>query len=118
MNHRTAAMCVAFHACRHAGFTSNAARGVDEELIVRADHAEILSTRHAQTLYSGIFEIGSSFRFVRRFADFFPGQWYGTNTVSGRMVFTNFAGTTISPRRVITRTSSRSRIPKRAANIG
>src|SRR5215831_12920126 len=102
MNHRTAAMCVAFHACRHAGFTSNASRGVDEELVVGADHAETLSTRHAQTLYSGIFEIGSSARFVSRFADFFPGQWYGTNTVSGRMAFTIWAGTMTSPRRVTT----------------
>jgi len=67
-------MGVAFHARRYARFTSNAPRGINEELIVRANHVEILSTRHAQTLYSGIFEIGSSARFVRRLAYFFPGQ--------------------------------------------
>src|SRR5439155_10045481 len=34
----------------------------------------IFSTRHAQTLNSGILEIGSSARLVSWFADFLPGQ--------------------------------------------
>jgi hypothetical protein len=39
-------------------------------------------------LYSGIFEIGSWLEIVVRFTLFGPGQWYGTNTVSGRIVVT------------------------------
>jgi hypothetical protein len=73
MDHRAAAMRVAFTARLHAGFAADASRGIDEELV--SVHAlSTLSTRHAQTLYSGIFEIGSSARFVSRFADLFPGQ--------------------------------------------
>ena len=39
------------------------------------------------------------------------GQWYGTKTVSGRMVFTTSARTTSAPRRLSTRTKSPSAMP-------
>ena len=42
----------------------------------------------AHTLYSGIFETGSCAAIVSRLMLFGPAQWYGTNTVSGRMVRT------------------------------
>ncbi len=70
VNHGPAAMRVAFHAGLNAGLAADAPGLIDEELV--AGHAR--STRHAQTLYSGIFEIGSSARLVTRLADFIPGQ--------------------------------------------
>jgi hypothetical protein len=98
MDHGPAAMRIAFHAGLHAGFAADAARRIDEK--VESVHNATFSIRHAQTLYSGILEMGSSTRFVSRLADFLPGQWYGTNTVSGRIVLTTCAGNSISPRRV------------------
>ena len=41
-----------------------------------------------------------------RFAAAAPAQWYGTNTVSGRIVSVTSAGYVTSPRRVTTRTGS------------
>ena len=63
-------MRIALHAGLHACLTTDTTRLINEKFVI--DHAR--STRQAQTLYSGIFEIGSSARFVSRFADFFPGQ--------------------------------------------
>ena len=57
------------------------------------------STRTAATLNSGIFDIGSTARLVSWFAALPPGQWYGMNTVSGRIVFTTWAGRVMLPRR-------------------
>ena len=45
-------------------------------------------------------------------------QWYGTNTVSGRMVRTTRAASTVVPRRVVTRTASPSLMPSVAAVSG
>ena len=45
-------------------------------------------------------------------------QWYGMNTVSGRMVRTTNAGRTIDPRRLVTRTGLHSVIPCSAAVLG
>jgi hypothetical protein len=73
MNHRTTTMRVALHARLYAGLAANTAGRVDEEL--EAVHNAAFSTRQAATLYSGIFDIGSSARFVSRFADLFSGQW-------------------------------------------
>jgi hypothetical protein len=47
-----------------------------------------LDDRTAATLNSGIFEIGSTARLVSWLAALPPGQWYGMNTVSGRIVLT------------------------------
>ena len=101
-----AAVGVALRARLHAGLAADAARGVDEErelahrmppaagssaAIVVRPASGAFDTRTAQTLNSGIFEIGSSARIVQLFADRSSGQWYGMNTVSGRMVFTTCA---------------------------
>src|SRR5690606_24761542 len=50
------------------------------------------SRRTADTLYSGIFDSGSRARLVSWLAARVPAQWYGMNTVSGRMVATTLAG--------------------------
>src|SRR5207302_1678844 len=70
VNHGPAAMRIALHAGLHASLATNTTRLINEKLVI--DHAR--STLQAHTLYSGIFEIGSSARFVSRLADFFPGQ--------------------------------------------
>ena len=49
-----------------------------------------LRMRTAHTLYSGIFEIGSWAAIVTRLMLLAPAQWYGTNTVSGRIVVTTW----------------------------
>ena len=48
-------------------------------------------TRTAHTLNSGILEIGSCAAMVTRLMLRAPAQWYGTNTVSGRIVVTTCA---------------------------
>src|SRR5687768_15498307 len=48
-------------------------------------------TRAAQTLYSGIFEIGSCAAIVSWLALLGPAQWYGIKIVSGRIVVTTRA---------------------------
>jgi hypothetical protein len=50
------------------------------------------STRQAHTLNSGILEIGSRASTVSALAAIGPAQWYGTNTVSGRMASVTSAG--------------------------
>src|SRR5690606_20638004 len=75
-------------------------------------------TRTAHTLYSGIFEIGSWAAMVSWLALFLPPQWYGTKTVSGRMVFTTEARRVQEPRRLSTVTQPPSRISSRAARRG
>jgi hypothetical protein len=57
-------------------------------------------------------------RIVQLLADRSSGQWYGTNTVSGRMVFTTCARTTMARRRLSTRTKSPSTIPSDPAKRG
>src|SRR5690606_12004006 len=76
------------------------------------------STRTADTLYSGIFDSGSRARFVSWLADREPGQWYGMNTVSGRIVPTTLAGSSIDPRREVTRTMSPVVMPCCSASRG
>src|SRR4029077_9823998 len=73
---------------------------------------------HADTFYSGILLRGSSVRCVSRFALRSSGQWYGMNTVSGRIVFTTMACRTISLRRVAMFTQSPSFISHRSARRG
>src|SRR5690606_36276841 len=74
-----------------------------------------LATRTADTLYSGIFDIGSSARLVSWLAARSPGQWYGMNTVSGRIDSTTRAGSVIDPRRDVTVTMSPVTTPSRSA---
>ena len=62
-----------------------------------------LRMRTAHTLYSGIFEIGSWAAIVTRLTLFAPAQWYGTNTVSGRIVVTTWHRTVRLPRRRLDR---------------
>ena len=57
--------------------------------------------RTAATLNSGMRDIGSRARLVSWLAACAPGQWYGMNTVSGRMVATTCAGRVMSPRREV-----------------
>src|SRR4051794_36921703 len=71
------------------------------------------STRTAQTLNSGIFEIGSSAGLVTRFALPWPPQWNGMNTVSERIVAVTRAAPRAVPRRLTTRTGSPPPIPSR-----
>src|SRR5260370_30695999 len=61
---------------------------------------------HADTLYSGILLRGSSVRCVNRFTLRASGQWYGTNTVSGRIVFTTMPAHLTSLPREATHTQS------------
>ena len=56
-----------------------------------AGGASAFRTRTAHTLYSGIFEIGSCAEIVSWLALLRPAQWYGMNTVSGRIVVTTDA---------------------------
>src|SRR5690606_32644161 len=78
----------------------------------------VFSTRTAETLYSGIFESGSSARLVSWLAACRPGQWYGMNTVSGRMVSTTRAGSVIETRRDVTRTAWLVMTPSESARRG
>ena len=74
--------------------------------------------RQAETLYSGILLRGSRVRCVSLLALLSHGQWYGMNTVSGRMVRTTIARRAISERRVVTATQSLSWIPICSASRG
>ena len=136
MDQRLAAVGAALHAGLHARFAADAAALVDDEhrRVVdavaaspscwprRADRGRgrrwsvrgrrLAATRTAATLNSGIFEIGSTARLVSWFAALPPGQWYGMNTVSGRIVVTTFAGSVIVPRRDVTVTRSPSATPR------
>src|SRR5262249_8766760 len=112
LDHRVALVGVALGAGLDAGVATDAAARIDEELgRLRDGHRQRASgdggagalafaSLTAQTLYSGIFEIGSWAAIVRVFALFAPGQWYGMKTVSGRIVFTTATGSVIAPRRV------------------
>ena len=75
MNHRHAAVRVAFTARLDACLAADAARWIQEKFGL-GSHGEstIFSIRQAQTLNSGILEIGSSARLVSWLADFLPGQ--------------------------------------------
>ncbi len=84
VDHRYAAVRVAFSTRCHAGLAANATRGIDKKLqIIKWQfrlinwcyHQEAFSTLHAHTLNSGIFEIGSRARLVIWLAAFLPGQW-------------------------------------------
>src|SRR5262249_20975242 len=77
-----------------------------------------LRRRTAHTLYSGIFEIGSWAEMVTRLMLLAPAQWYGTNTVSGRIVVTTWHRTVSEPRRDSTVTQSPVAIPCLRARIG
>ena len=70
-----------------------------------------LRMRTAQTLYSGIFEIGSWAAIVTRLTLLAPAQWYGTNTTSGRIVVTTWQRIVRLPRRISTVTQSPSAMP-------
>src|SRR5262245_42033594 len=76
VDHGSSPVRLTLHTSLHAGLASDASRRVDEELksVHKGSTSSTFSTRHAQTLYSGIFETGSNARFVMRLADFFPGQ--------------------------------------------
>ena len=70
-------------------FTDVAGRSLRNNAPGSATHSGgpgAFSSRQAETLNSGILLRGSSVRCVSRFALRFPGQWYGRNTVSGRIV--------------------------------
>src|SRR5262249_49851101 len=115
MDHRPTAVRAALRAGLDARLAADAPALVDDE-DVRA-HAT-RSTRTALTLYSGIFDSGSSARWVSWLAACAPGQWYGMKTVSGRIVSTTAAGNVIDPRRELTRTVSPFRTPRRSARRG
>src|SRR5438270_238462 len=72
-----------------------------------------ISRRAAQTLNSGIRDVGSSAGLVRRLAQASSPQWNGTNRVSGRIVGVSAAFNVANPRRVVTRTRSPPAIPRR-----
>src|SRR5688572_9611158 len=132
----------ALHTRLHTGFTADASALVDDEhgRVVDAvagldrhgappcrsrSRASVASTRPparsrrtAATLNSGIFEIGSTTRCVSWLAARSPGQWYGMNTVSGRIVATTCAGRVMAPRREVTVTRSPSTTPSRSAVRG
>src|SRR5437764_11375686 len=80
IDHRHAAVRVAFLTGLQAGLAADAARGIDVKL--HAKHYErspgpgALSIRHADTLYSGILLRGSRVRCVNRLALRPPGRWY------------------------------------------
>src|SRR5690606_4112602 len=74
--------------------------------------------RHAAVLNAGIQDVGSKREIVSVLAATGEAQWYGMNTVSGRIVATTLAGSTDSPRRDSTRTLSPSRMPSAAAVLG
>ena len=75
-------------------------------------------TRAAQTLYSGIFEIGSCAAIVSWLALLGPAQWYGMKIVSGRIVVTTRARSVQLPRRVSATIQSFSAMPSRSASCG
>src|SRR5262249_58923430 len=77
-----------------------------------------LRIRTAHTLYSGIFDTGSCAAIVTRLTLLSPGQWYGTNTTSGRIVVTTWQRAVIAPRRDSTVTQSPSMMPCCLARCG
>src|SRR5205814_4746653 len=79
------------------------------------DRGHSFSRRTAQTLNSGIREVGSSASLVSALT---PGQWNGANTVSGRIVSTTRAGSSATPRRDTTRTGSPSTMDSASARSG
>jgi len=83
----------------HKSYGSYGSYGSDGTLIAPITPIYAFLTRTAQTLYSGIFEIGSCAEIVNWFALFAPAQWYGMKIVSGRMVVTTCACSVIVPRR-------------------
>ena len=98
VNHGAATMRVAFHAGLHAGLAADAARRIDEEL--ESVHDATFSIRQAQTLYSGILEIGSSARFVSRLADFLPASDTEQTPCPAESSSRPAPATSMSPRRV------------------
>src|SRR5262245_14651097 len=76
------------------------------------------STATAQILNSGISLVGSRAAFVRRFAEPWPPQWNGTNTVSSRMDAVTFKRTDAEARRVVSTTASPSASRWRRAVAG
>src|SRR4051794_10753702 len=77
-----------------------------------------LRIRQAHTLYWGILLMGSCAATVSTLALFGPAQWYGMNTVSGRMVVTTCARRVIAPRPVSHTAHSPSAMPSFAASLG
>ena len=130
IDHGDATMRLAFFASLQAGLAADAARRIDVELVtehqrgapfVAAAHSgtrSALRIRHAETLNSGILLRGSSVRCVSLFALCSSAQWYGTNTVSGRIVFTTSARSVSSPRRDVIATQSPSTMPCCSARRG
>src|SRR5690606_11245450 len=120
VDHRPAPVGAALLARLHAGPAADATAVVDHEHGVVAHVAlpATRSSRTAQTLNSGILDSGSSAGLVSWLAAFRPPQWYGTNTVSGRIVAVTRAGSSIEPRRLVTRTRSPSTTPRNSASRG
>src|SRR5262249_7746032 len=135
MDHRVTSVRVTFAARLHTRLAADAAVGVDEKFHVRRNRhygpRETYSlpvaqsgglpafiTRTAQTLYSGIFEIGSCAEIVNWFALLCPAQWYGMKIVSGRIVVTTCARSVIRPRRDSANAQSPSLIPNFSASCG
>src|SRR6516165_61483 len=132
VNHGDTTVRVALSAGLYARLASDAARVVDVEVALaqRTPPACTSSsamascgcctrvTLTAQILNSGIFDTGSMARIVKLLAERSSGQWYGTNTVSGRIVFTICDRTTTLPRRLSTFTKSPSCIPSFSARRG
>src|SRR5690606_12552283 len=125
VDERPAPVGPALGARRHARLAADAAAGVDDEDRVVVDAVPgglhggpswrsrsrrsvvarwpvARSTRTADTLNSGMFDRGSTARLVSWLAARAPGQWYGMNTVSGRIVSTTWAGRVMDPRREVT----------------
>src|SRR6266496_6532275 len=75
--------------------------------VAHDDHVhDARSRRTAQTLNSGMRDVGSSASLVTRLAHPDPPQWNGSNTVSARIVSVMRTGPTASPRRLTTRITS------------
>src|SRR5216683_1907822 len=75
VDHGHPAVRFAFGAGVVARLAADTARRIDKKLQSCLDHATAFSKRTAQTLNSGIFEIGSRARIVRRLAERSSGQW-------------------------------------------
>src|SRR5918995_664932 len=97
---------------------SRSTRSISRASTTAAPGGPTRSMRTAETLYSGIFDSGSSARFVSWLAAWRPAQWYGMKIVSGRIVDTTFAGRIIVARRDVTRTTSPVAMPCWSARRG